>query len=65
MVTAVVGGAIMPYFMGRLADKYSMRVGFLMPLCCFAFIAFYGFSWRKFYRHDMEPEGNNTPAPGH
>ena len=32
MVTAVVGGAILPYFMGRLADNYSMRVGFLMPL---------------------------------
>ena len=54
MVTAVVGGAILPYFMGLIADKYSMRAGFLMPLGCFAFIAFYGFSWRKFYRHDME-----------
>jgi FHS family L-fucose permease-like MFS transporter len=40
--------------MGLAADKYSMRVGFLMPLGCFAFIAFYGFSWRKFYRHDLE-----------
>jgi FHS family L-fucose permease-like MFS transporter len=56
MVTAVVGGAILPYFMGLIADKYSMRAGFLMPLGCFAFIAFYGFSWRTFYRHDMEPE---------
>jgi FHS family L-fucose permease-like MFS transporter len=54
MVTAVVGGAILPYFMGLIADKYSMRAGFLMPLGCFAFIAFYGFSWRKFYRHDLE-----------
>jgi FHS family L-fucose permease-like MFS transporter len=54
MVTAVVGGAILPYFMGLIADKYSMRAGFLMPLGCFAFIAFYGFSWRKFYQHDME-----------
>jgi FHS family L-fucose permease-like MFS transporter len=51
MVTAVVGGAILPYFMGLLADHYSMRVGFLIPLGCFMFIAFYGFSWRKLYRH--------------
>jgi len=56
MVTAVVGGAILPYFMGLLADNYSMRVGFFMPLLCFAFIAFYGFNWRKFYRHDMASE---------
>ena len=52
MVAAVVGGAMMPIFMGWLADRYSMRVGFLMPLGCFAFIAFYGFSWRKLYRHE-------------
>jgi len=54
MVTAVVGGSIMPIFMGWLADTYSMRIGFVMPLFCFAFIAFYGFSWRRFYRHDLE-----------
>ncbi len=59
MVTAVVGGAILPYFMGWLADNYSMRVGFMMPLCCFVFIAFYGFCWRRFYAHDMEPNPLN------
>jgi FHS family L-fucose permease-like MFS transporter len=62
MVTAVVGGAILPYFMGRLADNYSMRVGFVMPLLCFCFIAFYGFSWRSWFAHDMEPEEKNSPT---
>jgi len=62
MVTAVVGGAILPYFMGLLADQYSMRVGFLMPLLCFAFISFYGFNWRKFYRHDLGTEPAPQPA---
>jgi FHS family L-fucose permease-like MFS transporter len=65
MVTAIVGGAILPYFMGRLADVYSMRVGFIMPLLCFCFIAFYGFSWRRWFAHDMEPKTNLTPAPSH
>ena len=50
MVTAVVGGSIMPMLMGWLADHYSMRVGFLMPMVCFAFIAFYGFNWQRFFR---------------
>jgi len=62
MVTAVVGGAILPYFMGWLADNYSMRTGFLMPLFCFGFIAFYGFSWRNWFAHDMEPENGNPAA---
>jgi FHS family L-fucose permease-like MFS transporter len=65
MVTAVVGGAILPYFMGLLADHYSMRAGFLMPLFCFAFIAFYGFSWRKLYRHDDDPVPAAVPVPVH
>jgi FHS family L-fucose permease-like MFS transporter len=59
MVTAIVGGSVMPILMGWLADNYSMRVGFLMPLACFAFIAFYGLNWRRFYAHDMEPNPLN------
>ncbi len=47
IVMAIVGGAIMPLFMGWLADQWGMRFGFLMPLLCFAFIAFYGFSWTR------------------
>jgi len=56
IVIAIVGGAIMPMFMGWLADHYSMRIGFYMPLFCFILIMLYGFNWRRFYAHDMEPE---------
>lgn len=57
MLTAIVGGAIMPMLMGALADRYSMRVGFLMPMACFAGIMAYGFGWRRLYHHDVEPTG--------
>jgi FHS family L-fucose permease-like MFS transporter len=53
MVTAIVGGSIMPILMGWLADHYSMSVGFLMPMVCFAFIAFYGFNWPRYFRPDI------------
>ena len=59
MVTAVVGGSIMPMLMGWIADRYSMRVGFLMPLVCFAFIAIYGFNWRRLLDRDL-----SRPAAG-
>jgi FHS family L-fucose permease-like MFS transporter len=55
MVTAIVGGAMMPILMGWLADHYSMRVGFLMPMACFACIMAYGFGWRRLYRQELEP----------
>jgi len=54
MVTAIVGGSVMPIFMGWLADNYSMRVGFIMPMICFIFIMLYAFSWRRFFMRDME-----------
>jgi fucose permease len=31
-----------------------MRTGFLMPLLCFAFIAFYGLVWVKLEAKDSE-----------
>ena len=52
IVQAIVGGAIMPLWMGWLADNWGMRIGFLMPLICFAFVAFYGASWQKLEAKD-------------
>jgi FHS family L-fucose permease-like MFS transporter len=45
IVMAIIGGAIMPKLMGYLGDVYNMSVSFFMPLCCFVFIAIYGYSW--------------------
>jgi FHS family L-fucose permease-like MFS transporter len=52
MVAAVVGGSIMPMLMGWLADRSSIRVGFLMPLACFVCIMLYVFTWPTLYRAD-------------
>jgi FHS family L-fucose permease-like MFS transporter len=52
IVMAIVGGAIMPMFMGWLADKWGMPIGFFMPLLCFVFIAIYGASWQKLEAKD-------------
>lgn len=47
IVMAIVGGAVVPMLMGFIADTLSMRVGFVVPLTCFAGIAVYGASWRR------------------
>ncbi len=47
IVMSIVGGAIAPPFMGHIADIMSMRVGFLVPLVCFAYVAFYGMFWHR------------------
>jgi FHS family L-fucose permease-like MFS transporter len=56
MVTAIVGGAIMPMFMGWIADQWSMQTGFLMPLVCFVCIALYGIFWPRLYRGGVTKE---------
>lgn len=55
IVMSIVGGAIAPPFMGRIADRHSMRMGFVVPLVCFVFVALYGFTWAKLSTLDSSP----------
>jgi FHS family L-fucose permease-like MFS transporter len=48
IVMAIMGGAILPKVMGYVADVFDMSRGFIVPMVCFAFVAFYGFNWPKF-----------------
>ncbi|GAB7537269.1 L-fucose:H+ symporter permease [Burkholderia sp. 3C] len=43
-VMSIVGGAIMPYAMGRVADTSGVSIAYALPLVCFAIVAWYG--WR-------------------
>lgn len=44
LVMSIVGGALIPVLMGRIADVSTMALGFIVPLVCFAFIVYYGIS---------------------
>jgi MFS transporter, FHS family, L-fucose permease len=41
---AIVGGAIVPLVQGYFADRIGIQQAFVVPLLCYAFIAYYG--WR-------------------
>lgn len=47
IVMAIMGGAVLPKLMGYIGDQYDMSRSFLVPMACFAFVAFYGFGWTK------------------
>jgi MFS transporter, FHS family, L-fucose permease len=47
LVMSIVGGAIVPMFMGWIADVSSMALGFIVPLACFAYIFFFGLKGYK------------------
>jgi FHS family L-fucose permease-like MFS transporter len=45
IVMAIVGGALFPLAMGRVSDAtHSMATAMLIPLACYAFIAYYAFA---------------------
>jgi FHS family L-fucose permease-like MFS transporter len=45
IVMAIVGGAVFPRLMGQASDAtHSMATAMLIPLACYAFIAYYGFA---------------------
>jgi len=52
LVMSIVGGAVMTPLMGLVADRFGMRIGFLIPLLCFAFVALYGALWRMLKARD-------------
>ena len=47
MIMAIVGGAVMPYFMGAIADHYSTAMAYGLPLVCFIVVLLYGMGQRR------------------
>ncbi len=43
----IVGGAIIPVIQGGLADTIGIHLAFLMPIICYAYIAYYGLKGHK------------------
>jgi MFS transporter, FHS family, L-fucose permease len=43
LVAAIVGGAIIPWIQGVLADKVGIHHAFVLPVICYLYIVYYGF----------------------
>ena len=47
LVSAIVGGAIIPLIEGALADRIGIHHAFILPALCYIYIAYYGFKGSK------------------
>lgn len=47
LVMMILGGAILPIFMGLVADEYGVHMSFIIPVFSYIYIAFYGISGYK------------------
>jgi FHS family L-fucose permease-like MFS transporter len=43
LMSAAVGGAIIPVLQGAFADQMGVHPSFIVPAICYAYVAFYGF----------------------
>ena len=43
LVAAIVGGAVIPFVEGALADHIGIHLAFILPAICYVYIAYYGF----------------------
>jgi FHS family L-fucose permease-like MFS transporter len=50
LVMAVLGGAILPPIMGKIADHWNRQLAFIVPLIAYAYVAFYGWKGHKIGR---------------
>jgi FHS family L-fucose permease-like MFS transporter len=44
LIMAIVGGALVPWVQGHLADHMGLQHAFFLPLLCYLYIVFYGIS---------------------
>lgn len=47
LIMSIVGGALMPFFMGHAADIWGTGVGYLILVPCFLYVAWYGLNGSK------------------
>jgi FHS family L-fucose permease-like MFS transporter len=61
IVMAIMGGAMLPKLMGYVADKHGMSRGYIVPMVCFVFVAYYAFKWPKYSNAQSLQHEANAP----
>ena len=47
IIMSIVGGALVPFIMGSIAQSYSTPVSYIVPLICFVVILYFGLKGYK------------------
>lgn len=51
---AIVGGAIVPFIQGFLADHMNLQLSFIVPALCYTFILYFGWKYASMYEAGAE-----------
>ncbi|WNJ17700.1 sugar MFS transporter [Pontibacter sp. G13] len=64
LVMAILGGALIPVVQGWLADYLGVKASFWVPICCYAYIVYYGF-WGSRNHLVEDPAEQSAATLGH
>lgn len=53
---AIVGGAVVPFVQGILADSIGLQISFLVPAACYLFIMYYGVKYANLHKQSVVAE---------
>lgn len=53
---AIVGGAIVPFLQGFLADTIGLQFSFFLPVACYIFILFFGVKYANMYSEEPKAQ---------
>lgn len=56
LVQGIVGGALIPVMMGKLADTYGIHLALVLPCVCYLFVIYYGLSGYKIKADEAHSE---------
>jgi FHS family L-fucose permease-like MFS transporter len=51
---AIVGGAIVPFVQGALADAIGLQWSFFVPAACYVFILYFGIRYARMYTEPQQ-----------
>lgn len=54
LIMAIVGGALVPFLQGALADRIGLQPSFVLPLLCYGYIVFFGLSGSRLPAQDKD-----------
>ncbi len=50
-----VCGAVVPFVQGYLTDQVGLQISFLVPACCYVYIAYFGLKYAGIYSEPVHP----------
>jgi len=50
LIMMILGGAVIPPLQGLMVDNFGAHISYIVPVFCFAYLAFYGFSVKQVFK---------------